>query len=50
MEVSEQLKQLCERASVEQNSKKLIELTDQIFALFEKRELERRTARYGETQ
>lgn len=48
MEESERLRQLCEQASVEWDSKKLVELTDQIIALFEKRDLERRTARKKE--
>jgi hypothetical protein len=45
MEESERLRQLCEQASVEWDSKKLVELTDQIIALFEKRDLERRSTR-----
>jgi hypothetical protein len=45
MEDSERLRQLCEQASVERDSKKLIELTNQINALFEKRELEKRPTR-----
>jgi hypothetical protein len=35
-------KQLCEQASIELDGKKLIELTDQIIALFEKKKREER--------
>jgi len=42
MEDSERLRKLCEQASVERDSKKLIELINQINALCDKRELEKR--------